>query len=137
MIKIIFSILLCSILMACAAAAPPFTPSPTSGQIPAKPTLPPLSSTLNPIPGQAKLQPQLAEKARADPQARFEVVVQFFVEPSSAEKSQLEKLVQVTGYSFGPVNLAEGTISGTDLEKLLALPFVKWIEERIPADVGQ
>lgn len=93
-------------------------------------------SAVNAIPNEAKLQPQMAEKVRAEPRGRFEVVVQFFHELTPTEKIQVEGLVQVSGYSFGPVNFAEGSILASDLPQLLALPFVKWVEERIPADIG-
>jgi hypothetical protein len=91
---------------------------------------------VGPIPPEAKLQPELAAKIQADPQASYEVVVQFFAEPPEQTLKQLAGWLEVSSSSFGPVNLVEGKVKGTDVNNLLALPLVKWVEERVPADLG-
>ena len=89
-----------------------------------------------PIPPEAKLQPELAANIEADPQASYEVVVQLFAQPPEQTMQQFESLMKVTGSSFGPVNIIEGQIKGSDIQTLLELPLVKWVEERTPADLG-
>jgi hypothetical protein len=37
--------------------------------------------------------------------------------------------MEVTGTSFSPVNIAEGIIGVSEIDAILALPFVKWMEE--------
>jgi hypothetical protein len=91
---------------------------------------------VGPIPPEAKLQPELAAKIQANPQASYEVVVQFFAKPPEQTTRQLESWLEVSSSSFGPVNIIEGRVKGTDVENILALPLVKWVEERVPADVG-
>jgi len=49
---------------------------------------------------------------------------------------QIESIMEVTGTSFGPMNIIEGRVKGTDISNVVALPLVKWVEERIPADLG-
>jgi hypothetical protein len=91
---------------------------------------------VGPIPPEAKLQPELAAKIQADPQASYEVVVQFFAEPPEQTMKQLEGWLEMSSSSFGPVNIVEGKVKGTDVDNILALPLVKWVEERVPADLG-
>lgn len=85
---------------------------------------------VGPIPDSAKLDTGLQEKVQADPQGRIEVIVQFFQEPSLADQKRLEELMEVTAYSFGPVNFAEGTVVARKVENVLSLSFVKWVEEQ-------
>jgi hypothetical protein len=85
---------------------------------------------VGPIPGSAKLDTGLQEKVQADPQQRLEVIAQFFEEPSLADQKKLEELMEVTAYSFGPVNFAEGTVLAANVEEIVSLSFVKWVEEQ-------
>jgi hypothetical protein len=48
----------------------------------------------------------------------------------------LEAWMEVTAYSFGPVNFAEGTVAAADIEKIASLPFVKWVEEQSVNQLG-
>lgn len=89
------------------------------------------------IPTAAKLDPGLTEKLQEDPDQRLNLTVQFFEEPSQDEKHELELLMEVTSYSFGPVNFAEGSASAGNLEEILSLSFVKWVEEQIPGELGE
>lgn len=89
-----------------------------------------------PIPPEAKLQSELAAKIEADPQASYEVVVQLFAEPPEAVLKEIEGWLEVTSSSFGPVNILEGEVKGTEISDLITVPLVKWVEERIPADLG-
>jgi len=89
------------------------------------------------IPTAAKLDPGLTEKLQEDPEQHLNLIVQFFEEPSQDEKHELELLMEVTSYSFGPVNFAEGSASAGKLEEILALSFVKWVEEQIPGELGE
>jgi hypothetical protein len=89
---------------------------------------------VGPIPTKAKLEAGLGEKIQADASQQFDVIVQFFEEPSTAAKEELEALMEVRDYSFGPVNLAEGTVAAVDVETVLSLPFVKWMEEQVLMD---
>ena len=89
-----------------------------------------------PIPAKAKLEAELEQEVEAGPEQRFDVTVQFFAELSPAQVEELEQLVEVSGYSFGPVNIAEGTVAAADVEKILPLPFVKWVERRVPGELG-
>ena len=73
---------------------------------------------------------------QADADQRFDVIVQFFEELPPSAKGELEALMEVREYSFGPVNLAEGAVAATDVETILSLPFVKWMEEQIPMELG-
>jgi hypothetical protein len=91
---------------------------------------------VGPIPIEAKVEAGLREKMRADADRRFDVIVQFFEEPSPAEREKLEALIEGGEYSFGPVNLVEGTVAATDAETILSLPFVKWMEEQVPIELG-
>ncbi len=88
------------------------------------------------IPTEAKLEAGLREKIQADADRRFDVVVQFFKEPPPAAKEELEAMMEVREYSFGPVNLAKGTVAAADVETILALPFVKWMEEQVLMELG-
>jgi len=88
------------------------------------------------IPPETKIQPELAAKIQADPQAVYEVVVQFFTEPPEQTLKELGRWMEVRDTSFGPVNIAEGKVKGSDVSSILALPLVKWVEERTPADLG-
>jgi len=88
-----------------------------------------------PIPPEAKLQPELAAKIQADPGASYEVVVQLFAEPPEQALGQLEGWMEITSTSFGPMNIIEGKVKGTEISNIVALPLVKWVEERIPADL--
>jgi hypothetical protein len=89
-----------------------------------------------PIPLEAKLQPELATKIQADPQASYAVVVHLFVRPPEDVKRQLESWMDVTGTSFGPINIIEGSVKGANISNILAMPLVKWVEERTPSDLG-
>jgi hypothetical protein len=91
---------------------------------------------VGPIPTEAKLEAGLREKIQADASQRFDVIVQFFEEPSPTEREKLEALIEVKDYSFGPVNLVEGAVAATDVETILSLPFVKWMEEQVPIELG-
>ncbi|MCP4539797.1 MAG: hypothetical protein GY832_21880 [Chloroflexi bacterium] len=88
------------------------------------------------IPVEAKLEAGLGEKIQADTGQRFDVIVQFFEEPPLTVKEELEALMEVREYTFGPVNMAKGIVAGTDVETILSLPFVKWMEEQIPMELG-
>ena len=88
---------------------------------------------VGPIPPEAKLQPELAAKIQAAPQAVYEVVVQFFAEPPEQTMKQLEGWLEVSSSSFGPMNIIEGKVKGTEISNIVALPLVKWVEERLPA----
>jgi hypothetical protein len=85
---------------------------------------------VGPIPTSAKSETGLQEKAQANPQQRIEVIVQFFEEPSLSDQEKLEELMEVTAYSFGPVSFAEGTVVAREVENVLSLSFVKWVEEQ-------
>jgi len=89
------------------------------------------------IPTAAKLDPGLTEKLQEDPEQRLNLIVQFFEEPSQDAKHELELLMEVTSYSFGPVNFTEGAASAGNLEEILSLSFVKWVEEQIPGELGE
>jgi hypothetical protein len=89
------------------------------------------------IPTAAKLDPGLIEKLQEDPEQRLNLTVQFFEEPSQDEKHELELLMEVVSYSFGPVNFAEGSASAGNLEEIHSLSFVKWVEEQIPGELGE
>ncbi|MBN2390040.1 MAG: hypothetical protein JXR84_04930 [Anaerolineae bacterium] len=91
---------------------------------------------VGPIPIEAKLEAGLREKILANADQRFDVVVQFFEAPSPAAKTELEALMEVREYAFGAVNLAEGTVAASDVETILALPFVKWMEEQVMMELG-
>lgn len=91
---------------------------------------------VGPIPDEAKLDPRLGEKLQADPEQPFSVIVQFFEAPSAADRERLEQWLEISGTSFGPVNIAEGVVVGKDIERILSMPVVKWVEERAPADLG-
>ena len=84
-----------------------------------------------------KLEANLQGQVQADPQQHFEVIVQFFEEPSLADQKKLEELLEVSAYSFGPVNFAEGTAIAKDIEKIALLTFVKWIEEQPVNQIGE
>ena len=85
---------------------------------------------VGPIPTRAKSETGLQEKTQANPQQRIEVIVHFFEEPSTADQERLEGLMEVAAYSFGPVNFAEGTVTAREVENVLSLSFVKWVEEQ-------
>ena len=85
---------------------------------------------VGPIPTRAKSETGLQEKSQANPQQRIEVIVHFFEEPSTADQERLEGLMEVAAYSFGPVNFAEGTVTAREVENVLSLSFVKWVEEQ-------
>ena len=89
-----------------------------------------------PIPPEAKLQPELAAKIEVDPLASYEIVVQLFAEPPQSVLQQIESIMDVTGKSFGPMNIIEGKVKGIEISNIVVLPLVKWVEERIPADLG-
>ncbi len=86
---------------------------------------------VDPIPNSDKLEAGLLEKMQADPQQDIAVIVQFFEEPSATDQKNLEALLELSAYSFGPVNFAEGTVAAKDIEKILSLSFVKWVEEQL------
>ena len=112
------------------APAQQLTPSTLSlpTQKPTKTTLPS---------NEMKLEANLQGQVQADPQQHFEVIVQFFEEPSLADQKKLEELLEVSAYSFGPVNFAEGTAIAKDIEKIALLTFVKWIEEQPVNQIGE
>lgn len=85
---------------------------------------------VSPIPSSDKLEAGLQAKVQADPQQDILVIVQFFEEPSLVDQKTLEEWLEVSAYSFGPVNFAEGTAIAKDLERIVSLPFVKWVEEQ-------
>jgi len=91
---------------------------------------------VGPIPNEAKLEAGLGEKIQKNSDQSFDVTVQFFEEPSLTAKEEFNALMDVTDYSFGPVNLAEGVVAGTDVETILSLPFVKWMEEKVLMELG-
>jgi hypothetical protein len=88
-----------------------------------------------PIPPEARLQPELAAKIQADPGASYEVVVLLFAEPPEGVMGQLEDWMEITSTSFGPMNIIEGKVKGTEISNIVAMPLVKWVEERLPADL--
>jgi hypothetical protein len=93
-------------------------------------------SHVAPIPNSDKLENGLKEEVQADPEQRLALIVQFFEEPSAIEQEMLEAWMEVTAYSFGPVNFAEGTVAAADIEKIASLPFVKWVEEQSVNQLG-
>ena len=82
------------------------------------------------IPDGDKWRDELQEDVQTDQQQRVELIVQFFEEPSLTDQEKLEELLDVSAYSFGPVNFAEGTAAANDVEKILSLPFVKLVEDQ-------
>lgn len=89
-----------------------------------------------PIPVEAKVEPALSAKAEADPGQELELVVLFFEELEAGDKQELERYLAARDYSFGPVDLAEGTARAADVDSIASLPFVKWVEERVPMELG-
>lgn len=89
-----------------------------------------------PIPVEAKVAPGLAAKVEADPGQELELLVLFFEELEAGERQEVEQVLTVRDYSFGPVDLAEGTARAADVDAIASLSFVKWVEERVPMDLG-
>jgi|GEM_PF-7130164 len=89
-----------------------------------------------PIPIEAKVEPGLAAKVEADPGQELELVVLFFEELEAGEQQEVERYLTVRNYSFGPVDLAEGTARAADVDAIASLSFVKWVEERVPMELG-
>jgi hypothetical protein len=108
---------------------PPATPKPT--QTAPLTTVPPDHED-----EMLKLEPRLQKQIQADPRQPVKVIVQFFEKPSPAEQQQLEALMEVSAYSFGPVNFVEGTAVAQQLEEISSLPFVKWVEPQAESDVS-
>lgn len=89
------------------------------------------------IPVEAKLEPSLGEKIRDNPEASFDITVQFFEALTVEQQEVLERLMEVNATSFGPVNIAEGSARAAEINAILALPFVKWIEEKDISELGK
>lgn len=88
------------------------------------------------IPPQAKIKSPLNDPGQVNSSQSYHVTVQFFDAPSVAEKETLEKLMVVDEYAEGVMNFAQGHASGNDLRSIAELPFVKLIEEVVPASGG-
>ena len=88
------------------------------------------------IPLQGKIKSPLNDPDQVNLSQSYQVTVQFFDVPTTAEKETLEKIMVVDEYAEGVMNFAQGRASGNDLRSIAELPFVKLIEELVPASGG-
>jgi subtilisin family serine protease len=88
------------------------------------------------IPAEAKVQRTLVTEAAGHPESEQEVVVLTFDQPSAAQLEQLGRLMTIKGQSSGPIPFVEGTSPTASLQALAQLDFVRWVEERDDAELG-
>jgi hypothetical protein len=88
------------------------------------------------IPPQGKIKPPLNDPNQVNPLQSYQITVQFFDVPTTAEKEMLEKIMVVDEYAEGVTNFAQGHALGNDLRSIAELSFVKLIEEVVPASGG-
>ncbi|MGD8473119.1 MAG: S8 family serine peptidase, partial [Anaerolineae bacterium] len=88
------------------------------------------------IPAEAKVQKALVTDATRHSEAEKDIVVLTFDEPTAAQLEQLGRLIAVEGQSSGPIPFVEGTAPGASLPVLAELDFVRWVEERSQAELG-
>jgi hypothetical protein len=92
--------------------------------------------TISLIPAQTKIKSPLNDSSRLNPQASYQIIVQFFNDPGEVEKAMLEEKMTVNEYAQGVMNFAQGQALGENLGSIAELSFVKSIEEIVPASGG-
>ncbi|MCF8055149.1 MAG: S8 family serine peptidase [Desulfocapsa sp.] len=80
------------------------------------------------IPTQAKVEPNLAAQAAAGPETEHAVTVLTFEEPTPAQLEELGSYVMIERRSDGPMHILEGKVSGSSIQELANLGYVRWVE---------
>ena len=88
------------------------------------------------IPAEAKVHRALAAEAARRPAAEREIVVLTFGQPTPAEMEQLGRWMAIERRSAGPIPIVGGTASGASILALANLGYVRWVEERSEATLG-
>ncbi|MEM7343417.1 MAG: hypothetical protein AAF485_04185 [Chloroflexota bacterium] len=88
------------------------------------------------IPPQGKLKAPLDDAGQINFEESYLITVQFFDKLTTTEKEMLEKTMTVDEYAEGVINFAQGHTLGSNLNSIAALPFVKLVEEVVPASIG-
>ena len=88
------------------------------------------------IPAEAKARPALVAEAVRNPAAEREIVVLTFDEPTPAQLEELGRWMAIERRSTGPIKIVEGRASGASILALAKLGYVRWVEERSEATLG-
>ena len=88
------------------------------------------------VPADAKVKPGLAADAVRDPQSEREILVLTFDESNEAQLEELGRWMLIEGQSTGPVHIVEGRAPGGSILALANLGFVRWVEEKSQAELG-